>query len=176
MTNIGTIGDPAHREGDLVPPRSEDEIAALTKELEKHGLGGINPDANQIHDLIAADRDGPLQFVNLLCYYDRARYPKGHQLEGTAISGADAYARYGMIALEHVTNRGGHLALYNDVDQVLIGGHDRWDQVAIMEYANTEAFLDMILDPDYVAGLVHREAGLASTLVMVTRSLLPPAA
>jgi hypothetical protein len=34
----------------------------------------------------------------------------------------------------------------------------------------------MILDPDYVAGLVHREAGLANTVVMVTRSLLPPPA
>ena len=126
-----------------MPPRSEEEIAALTKELEKHGLGGINPDADQIHDLIAADRDGPLQFVNLLCYYDQARYPKGHALDGTAISGADAYARYGLIALEHVTRRGGRLAL---------------------------------LDPDYVAGLVHREAGLANTVVMVTRSLLPPPA
>lgn len=159
-----------------MPPRSEEEIAALTKELEKHGLGGINPDADQIHDLIAADRDGPLQFVNLLCYYDQARYPKGHALDGTAISGADAYARYGLIALEHVTRRGGRLALYNDVHQVLIGGRDHWDQVAIMEYADTEAFLDMILDPDYVAGLVHREAGLANTVVMVTRSLLPPPA
>jgi hypothetical protein len=156
-----------------VPPRSEDEIAALSKELAKHGLGGINPDADQIHDLFAADRGGPLQFVNLLCYYDQARYPKGHELDGTATSGADAYARYGLIALEHVTRRGGRLALYNDVHQVLIGSRDHWDQVAIMEYADTEAFLDMILDPDYVDGLVHREAGLAKTLVMVTRSLLP---
>ncbi len=157
-----------------MPKRSENEIAALTKELEKHGVGGINPDADQIHDLIAADRDGPLQFVNLLCYYDQARYPEGHALDGTSISGADAYARYGMVALEHVTKRGGRLALYNDVHQVLIGGRDHWDQVAIMEYADTAAFLDMLLDPDYVAGLVHREAGLANTLVMVTRPLLPP--
>ena len=78
--------------------------------------------------------------------------------------------------VEHVTKRGGRLALYNDVHQVLIGDRVHWDQVAIMEYADTEAFLDMILDPDYVAGLVHREAGLANTVVMVTRSLLPPPA
>jgi uncharacterized protein (DUF1330 family) len=159
-----------------VPPRSEDEIAALAEALRVHGLGGINPDADQIRDLIAADRDGPLQFVNLLCYYDQARYPKGHDLDGTAISGAEAYARYGLIALEHVTKRGGRLALYNEVHQVLIGDGVHWDQVAIMEYADTEAFLDMILDPDYGAGLVHREAGLANTVVMVTRSLLPPPA
>ncbi len=157
-----------------MPPRSEDEIAELTQALRAHGLGGINPDAGQIHDLIAADSGGPLQFVNLLSYYDQARYPKGHELDGTAINGADAYARYGLIALEHVTKRGGRLTLYNDVQLVLIGARDRWDQVAIMEYANTEAFLDMILDPDYAAGLVHREAGLANTMVLVTRPLLPP--
>ena len=42
-----------------------------------------------------------------------------------------------------------------------------------MEYPNTDAFLDMIVDPDYVAGLVHRDAGLSETMVLVTRSLLP---
>ena len=157
-----------------MPARSEDEIAALTKELERHGLGGINPDADQIHELIAADRDGPLQFVNLLRYYDQARYPKGHELDGAAISGADAYARYGMTALEHVTRRGGRLVLYNDVHQVLIGGAITGIRWRSWSTPTPTAFLDMILDPDYVAGLVHREAGLANTVVVVTRSLLPP--
>ena len=32
----------------------------------------------------------------------------------------------------------------------------------------------MIRDPDYQVGLAHRDAGLAQTVVLVTRSLLPP--
>ncbi|MDJ0853453.1 MAG: hypothetical protein QNK04_34235 [Myxococcota bacterium] len=45
-----------------------------------------------------------------------------------------------------------------------------------MEYPSTAAFLDMAANPDFRAATVHRNAGLADTLVLVTRSLLPPAA
>ena len=31
----------------------------------------------------------------------------------------------------------------------------------------------MIRDADYQAGLVHRDAGLAETVILVSRSLLP---
>ncbi|MCA9512007.1 MAG: DUF1330 domain-containing protein, partial [Myxococcales bacterium] len=55
----------------------------------------------------------------------------------------------------------------------VIGGDDGWSQVAIMEYPDTEAFLDMLADPDYASALVHRDAGLARTSVLVTRPLLP---
>jgi uncharacterized protein (DUF1330 family) len=163
---IATIG--------RVRERSVDDIAALARQIGSHGLGGINPDAGQLDALLAADGRGPLQFVNLLAYRERAAYPDGHELAEAALSGADAYARYGAVALEHVTRRGGRLTLYNDVHQILIGDSRPWDQVAIMEYANTDAFLDMVVDPDYLAALVHRDAGLADTLVMVTRSLLAP--
>ena len=153
--------------------RSDDEIEALVAELGAHGFGGINPDADQLRALIAADRDGPLQFVNLLAYHDVARYPDGHELAGSGTSGAEAYGRYGVVALEHVTARGGRFTLYNDVEQVIIGSDATWDQVAIMEYPDTEAFLDMIRDAEYLTGLVDRDAGLDHTLVLVTRSLLP---
>ena len=153
--------------------RTEGDIDALMDRLVAHGLGGRNPDANQMRELIRADRRGPLQFVNLLAYHDRAQYPDGHELAAQNLTGAAAYGLYGLVALEHVTSRGGRLALYNDVEQVLIGGDGRWDQVAIMEYPDTDAFLDMIVDPAYVAGLVHRDAGLSETVVLVTRSLLP---
>jgi uncharacterized protein (DUF1330 family) len=72
-----------------------------------------------------------------------------------------------------VTRRGGRLVLYNDVEQVVIGS-GAWDQVAIMEYPSTDVFLEMIQDPEYQTGLVHRDAGPADTAVLVTRSLLPP--
>jgi uncharacterized protein (DUF1330 family) len=156
-----------------VTNRSESEIAALVDELARHGLGGINPDAEQLRALVAADRDGPLQFLNLLAYHEVARYPLGHELAGKGLSGADAYGLYGVVALDHVTRRGGRLALYNDVEQVVIGDGAAWDQAAIMEYTSTDAFIAMICDSEYQAGLVHREAGLADTMVLVTRSLLP---
>jgi uncharacterized protein (DUF1330 family) len=153
--------------------RSRADIEALLTELVSHGHGAIGPTREQLRSLLEADRDGPLQFVNLLAYHERARYPAGHELAARGGSGAEAYARYGAVALRHVTQRGGRLALMNAVEQALIGPEDGWHQVAIMQYPSTAAFVDMLRDPDYAAALVHRDAGLAKTAVLVTRPLLP---
>jgi uncharacterized protein (DUF1330 family) len=75
-------------------------------------------------------------------------------------------------SLDHVARRGGTLVLFNDVLQVLIGQAGPWDQIAIMQYPDIDAFVDMIRDPDYQAALVHREAGLAATAILISRPLL----
>lgn len=152
--------------------RNDDEIQAVIDELSTHGFGGTQPTEAQLRNLLEADRDGPLQFLNLLRYHPEARYPEHHELANAGLTGREAYDRYGVVALQHVLQRGGTLTLYNDVEQVIIGDGDQWEQVAVMQYPNTEAFLDMIRDPDYAAALPHRDAGLAETAVLVTRSLL----
>jgi uncharacterized protein (DUF1330 family) len=157
-----------------VPKWSDEQTKALITELGAHGVGGINPDQAQLATLLQSGEEGPLQFVNLLAYRPRSTYPEGHALAGAALSGAEAYVRYGAIALEHVTRRGGTLTLYNDVLMVLIGTAGPWDQVAVMEYPSIDAFVDMIRDPQYQAGLVHRDAGLADTVVLVSRPLFSP--
>ncbi len=153
--------------------RRAEDLETLVARLGEQGSGGINPDAEQLRALVDEDRDGPLQFVNLLAYHDVARYPEGHELAASGLSGAEAYGLYGAVAMDHVARRGGRLTLYNEVAQTLIGDTE-WHQIAIMEYPRTEAFVDMILDPEYEAGLVHRDAGLAATLVLVSKALLPP--
>jgi uncharacterized protein (DUF1330 family) len=151
---------------------SEEDVTALLRELGSLGFGGINPDEQQLGALLASDEKGPLQFVNLLSYHARARYPEGHELAQAGLSGAEAYGRYGAVALDHVLRRGGTLTLYNDVLQVLIGTTGPRDQIAVMEYPEIDTFVDMIRDTDYQAGLVHRDAGLAATAILISRPLL----
>jgi uncharacterized protein (DUF1330 family) len=155
--------------------RSPDQIRALLEELARHGLGGVNPDREPLRSLVAADRPGPLQFLNLLAFHEAARYPAGHAMAARGLRGAEAYALYGAVAMRHVAQRGGRLVAWNAVEQGLIGAGEGWDQIAIMEYPDSEAFVDMLRDPDYAAALVHRDAGLARTVVLVTRPLLAPA-
>jgi uncharacterized protein (DUF1330 family) len=155
-----------------VPHWSEEEVAALLGELGSHGYGGINPDERQLRTLLESDAEGPLQFVNLLAYRAQARYPDGHELAQAGLSGAEAYGHYGVVALDHVARRGGVLTLFNDVLGVLVGQTGPWDQIAVMQYPATSTFVEMIRDPDYQAALVHREAGLAETTILVSRPLL----
>lgn len=145
----------------------------MIAELGRHGLGGTSPTAEQLRELLVADRPGPLHFVNLLSYHAAARYPDGHPMAAQGLTGEQAYARYGAVALRHVTQRGGRLVTWNGVAQAIIGEGGDWHHVATMEYPSTDAFVGMVRDPDYVAALVHRDAGLAKTIVLVTRPLLP---
>ncbi len=153
--------------------RSEAEITALLEELAGHGLGGINPDLEALGALVRVERPGPLQFVNLLRYHEIATYPEGHELAGSGISGADAYGRYSMAVMALAGARGATVTLFNQVHQVLIGDIGPWDQVAIMQYPEAGTFIDMIRDPAYRDILVHRDAGLARTAILVSTALLP---
>jgi uncharacterized protein (DUF1330 family) len=154
-----------------MPTEGTREIDEWIADLEEHHRSDINPTGDQLRSLLEADRDGPLDFVNLLRFHATAIYPAGHALGTEGLSGASAYAKYGVVALREVTARGGRLVLLNDVEQSVIGSGN-WDQVAIMSYPNTTAFTDMIRAPAYVEALEHRDAGLADTLVLVTRPLL----
>jgi uncharacterized protein (DUF1330 family) len=155
-----------------VPQWSDAAAASLVRELGVHGMGGINPDASQLLGLLRPDGEGPLQLVNLLAFRARARYPEDHELAKAGLSGAAAYGLYGAIALDHVVRRGGALTLYNDVLGVLVGQSATWDQVTVIQYPDRDAFVDMIRDPAFQAGLVHRDAGLAEAVVLVSRPLL----
>ncbi len=154
-------------------PRNAKEIEALHHLFEGHGAPGLGPTLAQLETLLANDPEGPLQFVNLLAFHDRASYPEGHELESKGLSGLEAYNLYGAYALRHVTQRGGKLVMFNGVVQQLIGAEGGWHQIAAMQYNDVDAFIDMIQDPDYQEGLVHRDAGLARTEIIVSRSLFP---
>ncbi len=145
----------------------------LLLEISARGLGGINPEESQLVTLVESGYEGPLQFVNLLAFRERAIYPARHELATAGLSGAEAYNRYGAIALEQVERRGGTLVLYNEVHQTLIGQTRPWDQILVVEFPETDAFVAMIRDRDYHDSLVHRDAGLAEVVILVTRSLLP---
>ncbi len=152
---------------------SADTLEALLRELGARGAGGINPGESQLIALIEAGYQGPLQFVNLLAFRERAIYPAGHELARAGLSGADAYGRYAEIAVEQVGRRGGRIILYNDVHQALIGQTRPWDQIVVIEFPGTDTFVDMIRDRGYQASLVHRDAGLAEAVILITQSVLP---
>ncbi len=135
-------------------------------------VGATDPSAEQLRDLLSGDLNGPFHFVNLLAFKEVASYPSEHELASHGLSGDEAYDKYGVVALAHVTKRGGRLVTLNNIENQLIGSSRVWHRIATMEYQNINAFVDMLLDPDYQAALVHRESGLEATEVFVTRPLI----
>jgi len=151
---------------------NQQEIEAVIQVLVQHGLADIDPTEDQLRALLAGDMEGPYHFVNLLRFRDTAAYPTDHELAIEQLTGAEAYDRYGAVALAQVTRRGGRLMTLNNVERPLIGSGGPWHRIATMEYQNVNAFIDMLMDPEYQASLVHRNAGLEATEVLVTRPLI----
>jgi uncharacterized protein (DUF1330 family) len=61
-----------------------------------------------------------------------------------------------------VEKRGGRILWQGRVRATMIGA-EQWDVVALVEYPNGRAFLDMLQDRDYQEAGKHRTAGLADT-------------
>ncbi len=64
---------------------------------------------------------------------------------------------------------GGRIISAGIADRILIGPLDEhWHQVVLVEYPSRAAFLQMLEDPEYLAGIPHRYAGLEATRLIVT--------
>jgi uncharacterized protein (DUF1330 family) len=155
-------------------------MTQIPSEVQLHGgAGGINPTPEQLEAVVAAHGDGPVQMLNLLKYRERAVYDAEYGGDPSPdCTGAEAYQRYGEVAIAHVAKRGGRLVLLSAVDGVALGAvaQDEWDEIAIVEYPSLDAFIDMGQDPDYLAATVHRTAGLERSAILATTPVIDASA
>lgn len=148
--------------------RNEIEILIAKLKDGEHNKNDVS--ADDLCRLLDLDPEGPYHFVNLLRYKSEAQYREGHPLAVKTMSGLEAYNQYGMVAFQQVTMRGGRLMQSNKV-KLSMGG-DEWDSVATMEYQTIAAFFEMLADPAYQEALVHRDAGLEATEILITRPMI----
>jgi uncharacterized protein (DUF1330 family) len=139
-------------------------------------MSSVMPTHDQLARFIddAAADDGPVTMVNLLRFEAKSGSGPGSDGAGSeAGDGAAEYDRYAAQAVKMVEATGGRLVWVGKVDQVFIGTDERdgWDAVAVVEYPNRQAFLDMVARPDYQQAHEHREAGLAATALLATTTL-----
>ncbi|MBC7768552.1 MAG: hypothetical protein H7124_07175 [Phycisphaerales bacterium] len=146
---------------------STDDVAADVQSLGFHAE--LMPSSAAIATLLARPQSYAPAMVNFLRYHTDAKGERG----GT---GRAAYRRYGVVAMRTVYRTGGHLLFYGMVEAIFrqaSGGPTMgaWDDVAAMRYPNPRAILSMEHVPAYRAALVHRDAGLASTMVVASTPL-----
>jgi uncharacterized protein (DUF1330 family) len=128
----------------------------------------VIPSTDQIEMMMNDGPKGPMVMVNLLKYRAKAAYDSDRAEAKQNLSGRDAYQRYGMVALQQVTKRGGKIVWGGRQNFVMIGEPEDndWDEVVCVQYPSRDAFLDMTQDADYLAAHYHREAGLERTVLL----------
>lgn len=124
----------------------------------------IDPERPQFEAFKALPRDTPIHMLNLVRFRDRAAYPADHPLAGAGLTGAQAYANYGMDSGPVFQRVGGSIVWRGTMEAMLIGPADeRWDAVFVAHYPNSAAFLEMVTDPVYRQAVVHRQAAVATS-------------
>jgi len=122
----------------------------------------VYPPKEQFDEFFAGADDGPIVMVNLLKFRDRAVYEDDPTID---ISGREAYERYGVEVTRLIEAGGGRVVFSGDVTGLIVGDvEDLWDMVALAEYPSRQAFLDMMVSPEWAAIERHRLAGLAGQL------------
>jgi uncharacterized protein (DUF1330 family) len=135
----------------------------------------IDPDRAAWEVFKSLPRDQPIHMLNLIRLRETAAYPDGHPNHGKALSGLEAYREYGRTIAPHLARLGGR-QVWAGSPQVMVTGpaSEAWDLAFIVEYPGSQAFIDMVRDPDYRANVVpHRTAAVADSRLL-RLSPLPP--
>lgn len=167
-SSTGETEDPASAV-ELRPDLCDDPAnAALLMGLLEGGLGDGEPsygqrNPEQLQRMAAAPLAGPFYMVNLIRYRERAVYADGRDTE---LSGKEANALYS--PLEFLEAIGASVVFTGPVSETSLGGSTEWDDVAIVEYPCPLALFAMAADPEFQARSIHKDAGLETSIVMVT--------
>lgn len=129
----------------------------------------IYPTAGGIQALARDTSSAKIAMLNLLKFREKAFYKDGRPDD---ISGREAYQRYVNAMTKIVEREGGRLLFAGRIEGVVIGEIEGvWDVAAIMEYPSRAAFQRIVTLPEVQEISVHREAGLAGQLLIMTESM-----
>jgi len=136
------------------------------KEVKMKVENAIYPNPQRIASLVATSSSGPIAMVNLLKFRAKAEYKDGRS---ETITGHEAYMRYGAEMRKIVERAGGKFLFAGRVNELVIGEvEELWDAVAVVEYPSRTKFQELVMSPEMQATGVHREAGLAGQLLILT--------
>ena len=108
----------------------------------------LEPTPEQFAALAARPADAPVVMVNLLTFR-----PDG---------GRASYARYAQEVAPHLQRVGGTVRYAGSAPTQVIGDGERpwWDAILVVEYPSPGAFIDMVIDAEYIKVHEHRAAAL----------------
>ena len=135
---------------------------------ERLGYGTVDPDYGMRLATTPRSEDGPIWMVNLMAYRKVADYGAGNASgidpeNGGTVSGREADDRYA--PLDVLADIGADVVFIGDVEDQLLGDVPRWDRVGVVRYPTRRSFIEMQQREDFQKKHVHKEAGMAETIV-----------
>ena len=121
------------------------------------------PTPEQIQELMKGPEDSPVVMVNLLKFKERA------DGQNSEMSGAESYMKYGEKMKKFVESKGGRFIWSGRVDSMVVGESDvAFQVVALVEYPNRKAFLEIVTSAHVAEIGKDRARGLAGQWLIAT--------
>lgn len=108
---------------------------------------------------VPEDEDGPVLMLNLMHYREWADYPDGR----TGVTGQQADDLYAPLKI--LLELGAAVTLFGDVVAQDQPDDLPWDRIAAVTYPTRRSFMDMQDRPDFIERHVHKDAGMALTII-----------
>lgn len=130
----------------------------------------------KLRSFFSSDDGRPFYNVNLTLNRKEAIYPDGIQRPGirTGTDAADAYAR---VVIPQLLQRGSYPVFISSKISNLLEdgapGADFFQHIAIVRYRSRRDMLNMISNPDYMAGAPHKFASLAKNVAVPATGFVP---
>jgi len=130
----------------------------------------------KLRSFFSSDDGRPFYNVNLMLYREAATYADGAQRPGirTGADAADAYAR---VVIPQLLRRGSYPVFISSKISNLLEdgapGADFFQHIGIVRYRSRRDMLNMISDPDYLAGAPHKFASLAKNVAVPMTGFVP---
>lgn len=131
--------------------------------------GSVDQDLARAMGETPPEDDGPVWMVNLMHYRPVAEYADGRPTELTGVQADDLYA-----PLDSLAAVGARIVFLGEVETQLLGDAPRWDRVAVVRYPTRRSFIEMQQRQDFVEHHVHKDAGMAATIVAMGLPFAPP--
>ncbi len=106
---------------------------------------------------------GPMWALNLMKYREQAQYADGRETTLTGVEADNAYAPH-----EHLAAVGSRVVMMAPVVHHLRGDDWRWDRIAIAQYRDRMALVEMNQSKEFRKSEEHKDAGMEFTIVMGT--------
>lgn len=122
------------------------------------------PNATWFASVLERDEPGGAMYaLNFMHYREQADYADGREVTRTGQEADDEYAPIGPLAAV-----GASIVFVAPVVHQLVGDDTVWDRIAIVRYPTRRAIIEMNLRDDFQQQHVHKEAGMASTIVVAS--------
>ncbi len=106
---------------------------------------------------------GPMWALNLMKYREQAEYSDGRESTISGIEADNQYAPH-----EHLAAVGSRIVLLAPVVHHLVGDGWKWDRVAIAQYRDRMALVEMSSNSEFQKDEQHKEAGMDFTIVLAS--------